>query len=409
MKVFALGGYGKTGLPAVKLLTQSDSVTEIAVVGRNLERAEKAAREIGEKAIPLEADGTDEDALTSLLGGYDILMNIAFSDTVLPAIRGAIHTGIPYCDAATFGDFLDQALVLDAEAKNAGVTAIVAIGISPCISNLIGVHAASKLEEVEQLQIGRADIFNFETGRELTPRQWLEDPVQSLAELDDFKPFIGWLLQRLGENGSRNVLVFQDGQWVEVDPINDGLVVPLPGGGRSKSFPYFSGDDFWGMLPRDLSSVAPVEMQFSPFPPQTHNLLREYAIRVLGGGIDADTAVSSFYDTMASNPQRWLVAPDNFVAPFKLWVSALGRKKGFASRSSCWFTPPMWDVGGYYLTSVSLAVAVRKILRGEVPERGVLSAEKAFEPLPFLDEVADVISDSLPEGKMIDESFEWLH
>ena len=49
MKVLALGGYGKVGLPAIKLLAQSDLVTEIAVAGRNMERAEKAAAEIGSK------------------------------------------------------------------------------------------------------------------------------------------------------------------------------------------------------------------------------------------------------------------------------------------------------------------------------------------------------------------------
>ena len=36
-------------LQAIKLLAQSDLVTEIAIVGRSLERARKAAREIGEK------------------------------------------------------------------------------------------------------------------------------------------------------------------------------------------------------------------------------------------------------------------------------------------------------------------------------------------------------------------------
>ena len=51
MKVFALGGYGKVGLPAIKLLAQSDLVSKIAVAGRSLERAEKAATEVGEKGV----------------------------------------------------------------------------------------------------------------------------------------------------------------------------------------------------------------------------------------------------------------------------------------------------------------------------------------------------------------------
>jgi len=37
-----------------------------------------------------------------------------------------------------------------------------------------------------------------------------------------------------------------------------------------------------------------------------------------------------------------------------------------------------------------------------------MTAETAFEPLPFLDEVASLMPDSLPDGKLIGESFEWL-
>jgi len=62
MRVFALGGYGKVGLPAIKLLAGSDLVAEIAIAGRSLSRAEKAATQIGEKAIAVPLDGTDEVA-----------------------------------------------------------------------------------------------------------------------------------------------------------------------------------------------------------------------------------------------------------------------------------------------------------------------------------------------------------
>ncbi|NQU80568.1 MAG: saccharopine dehydrogenase NADP-binding domain-containing protein [Bacteroidetes bacterium] len=139
MKVFALGGYGKVGFPAIKLLAQSDLVTEIDIVGRSLEHAEKAAREIGEKAIVIHTDGTDEQELTLLLAGYDIIMNSATDETVLPTIRAAIRTGTHYCDAAVVNE---QALQLASEAEAVGITAIVANGIHPGISNLMGVHVA---------------------------------------------------------------------------------------------------------------------------------------------------------------------------------------------------------------------------------------------------------------------------
>ncbi len=405
MKVFALGGYGKVGFPAIKLLAQSDLVTEIAIVGRSLVRAEKASTEIGEKAIAVHADGTDEQKLTSLLAGYDIIMNAATDEAVLPTIRAAIRTGTHYCDAAVVNE---QTLQLASEAATAGITSIVANGISPSISNLMGVYMSRQLENVEQLQLGRAGIFNWQSGRELTPRQWLNDPKESLAALHEFRLFIAWMLRRLQDNGIRTVRVYHNGQWVEMDPIRSGLEVPLPQGGTITSYPYVSGDPLWGSLSPGLSRVPPVEMWLSPLPPQLHDVLREHALRVLGGNIDSETATNSFYDTVESDPHRWLTLPDDFVPIPKMWVRAVGRKEGRAARCSCWFTAPMWNVGGYFLTSVALAVAVRKILRGEMRERGVMTAETAFEPLPFLDEVASLMPNSLPDGKLIGESFEWL-
>ena len=53
-------------------------------------------------------------------------------------------------------------------------------------------------------------------------------------------------------------------------------------------------------------------------------------------------------------------------------------------------------------------MAVLRILRGEIPERGVMTAEKTFEPLPFFEEVASLLPEPPPDGKLIGESFEWL-
>jgi hypothetical protein len=47
----------------------------------------------------------------------------------------------------------------------------------------------------------------------------------------------------------------------------------------------------------------------------------------------------------------------------------------------------MWNVGGYALPTAALAVTARRILRGEIRERGVVHSEAVFEPLPFFGEV----------------------
>jgi hypothetical protein len=408
MKVFALGGYGEVGLPAIKLLAQSDLVTEIAVAGRNLELAEKAAMEVGKKGIAVCVDGTDEEKLTALLVGYNIIMNSAMQNSIIPAIQAAMQNGAHYCDAASFGDVVEQVLQLASEAKTAGITAVIATGISPCISNLMGVHVARQLDEVEQLQVGRADIFSWESKRDLMSRQQPKEPAESLVALRECRSFIAWMLKRLQKEGIRSVLDYRDDQWVEVDPTMNGLEVPLAQSVTNKIYPYFSGVDVWGQLPRDLSNQSPVEISFSPLPPQLHKLLREHAQGVLTEDIDPDASTNSFFEAIERDPQRWLTYPDDFALIPKMWVRAVGHKEGRAARYTSWFTAPMWNVGGWFLTSVSLAVAVLKILRGEVQERGIMHAETAFEPQSFLNEVAAMLPEPPPDGRLIGESFEWL-
>jgi hypothetical protein len=124
--------------------------------------------------------------------------------------------------------------------------------------------------------------------------------------------------------------------------------------------------------------------------------------------MDSEAATNSFFTTVEGDPHRFLALADDFVPIPKMWLHAVGRKEDRAARCTCWFTAHMWNVGGYFLTSVALAAAVRMILRGEIQERCVIAAEAAFEPLPFFDEVVSLIPDPPPDGKLIDESFEWL-
>jgi saccharopine dehydrogenase-like NADP-dependent oxidoreductase len=407
MKVFVLGGSGKVGMEAIRLLAQSELVSEIVVAGRSLERAGQVATATAKKAGAVAVDGSEEEGLRSLVAGCDIVVNAAYNPTVVPAIRAAMHNGAHYCDVS-WGGVLPEALQLAAEAETAGITSIVANGVSPCISNLMGVHVARQLEEVEQLQVWRAEIMNFQSGRELRPRQWLEDPQESLAALQEFRGFIAMTLQRLQKDGRQSVRVYRDGRWVDSDPISEGLDVPLPGGGSTILYPYFSGHDFWGMLPRDLAVASPAEMWFSPFPPQLHDLLREQALRVLAGETEAETAVNLLYDTVEQDPHRWLTLADAFVPISHMWVGAVGRQGGRSARSSCWVAPEVWYLGGYPLTSVALVAAALKVMRGETRRPGVWTAEKAFEPQSFFDEVASLIPGVLPDGKLTGERFEWL-
>ncbi len=97
MKVFILGGYGAVGLPSAEMLAKSDLVTEIVLAGRNMERAELAAAEIGDKVRAVQVDGADEKQLASLLAGYDIIVNTASNQVALPVLQAAVSASAHYC------------------------------------------------------------------------------------------------------------------------------------------------------------------------------------------------------------------------------------------------------------------------------------------------------------------------
>ena len=407
MKVFMLGGYGAVGLPAAKLLVESDLVNDIALAGRSLERAQEAAAEIGDKASAVHVDATDEKQLASLVAGYDVIVNSVSNQVALPVLDAAVRAGAHYCDVGWGQDFIVQMNELEAEAKDAGITALICNGISPCITNLMGVHAANQLDVAEQIQGGRAWVF--QGARSLTPQQWLENPAEQLAVLHEFKDFLEWMLQVAKETQSRTVRAYQDGQWVDVDSLTSGLQAPLPQGGTVTAYPYSSYDPLFDSLPQDLARAQPVEVWFTPFPSSLHDLFREGALRVIAGDADPATAMSSFYETIEKDPDRWLTVTDDFAAFSPDWVTAVGRKGGRAARYNCWLAPELWnEQSAWFLTSVPLAVAVLRILSGKTRERGVMTAEAAFEPLSFFDEVVALLPEPPPGGKLIGESFGWL-
>jgi hypothetical protein len=410
MKVFVLGGYGAVGLTCAELLVEIELVSEIALAGRSVERAKQAAAKIGDKARAVQVDGADEKHLASLVAGYDIIVNTASNKVALPALRAAIRAGAHYCDVGFGRDFIAQMLEPAAEARDAGITAIICNGNAPSITNLMGVHAADQLGETEQLQGGMSLVVEFGgSGRVLSPQQWLENPKESLAVLQEFRPFLGWILKVTQQNKSRTVRVYHDSGWADQDPLTSGLQVPLSQGGTVTAYPYGSYDPIGGSLPDDLSRARPVQVWFSPFPPQLHDLFRKHALRVTAAYVDPVTAVNSFYETVETDPDRWLTVTEEFIAyPFQ-WVTAVGRKEKRAARYSCWMAPAMWIERNARLgNSAPLTAAVLRILRGEVREWGIMTAETAFKPLPFLNEVASLMPGPFPDGKLINGSFEWL-
>ena len=390
MKVFALGGAGQFGKYAAQRLIAADTVSEIAIAGRNLGAAKNAATELGKKASAVQVDVLDEPRLASLVEEYDIMVNAAGPEhkVVLPALRAAIKAGVNCCDLCAYGPTTEKALDLNAAAKASDVTAIMGIGLVG-LSNLRMMRAASQFDQVEDIKFC---IFQVLSMYGESPKAVL-DQWRKAGKAD-----ASW--QFMMKLAAGKVRLYRNGRWIEVDPLEDAVQVTLPNGRRVKAVPCANPEAI--TLPRTLRSVRSVSTVYSIYPPQLTEIYCDMGRRVASGELDESAAAISLFEYMAEQPAASLAAPESCGDGWIDWVEAVGTKDGKQVRYKG------WPVGGWDGTSGPLATAALKILRGEVRTRGVLSPESCLDPMPFFAEVAQNAGVSPPDGRLLQESFEVL-
>lgn len=154
MKVLALGGSGNMGKMAVAILLESPNISHITVADKNYERAKYFVYLVGsDKLEAAQIDVTERDKLIDLISSNDLVMNTVgpyykFASTIFHAVLMARKPYVDICD--DWKPTLDL-LKMDEKAKKAGITAVIGIGASPGITNLMAVIACSKLDKVDDL------------------------------------------------------------------------------------------------------------------------------------------------------------------------------------------------------------------------------------------------------------------
>jgi saccharopine dehydrogenase-like NADP-dependent oxidoreductase len=376
MKILALGGTGRKGRLTTSILAEIDLVTEIIISSRQREVAERATAELGEKATAVQVDITDKERLTSLMASCDIVVNTCgpYYQVQFPCVQGAIRAGTHYCDISEDGRSTQQVLALDAEAKAAGVTALIGIGGAPGGTNLLAKHAHNQLDELEEIQIcviGRGDLAG-----------WRNASMHAILQA-----------------ASGKIPTYQDGDWIDIDSSENCTDVIFPGGSVVRAYP--SGMAEPVTLPHHLTGVRTVSSLYGFLPPRVGDLFHTQVRRITAGEIDVPQAFEALYEAIDNEPEESLKVPEG-VPPIPALVTALGRREGRRIRYIC--VPTAGS------TEAVLVAATLRILRGEISERGVIPPEACLDPLPFFDDIIHLLPEAQrpPEGKSIMESFEWL-
>jgi saccharopine dehydrogenase (NAD+, L-lysine-forming) len=158
-KVIVLGGCGAVGSIAVKTLAAQDAITEIVIGDWNIAQAQTLAKDLGPKVSAIKVNAEDSESIKNAVKGCDIVLNCVgpFYKTVKTILSVVIWSGINYIDVCDDVDVTTEIMNMDSQAKAAGILAVIGMGNSPGISNLLGKFAAENLlDETDSIDIFHA-------------------------------------------------------------------------------------------------------------------------------------------------------------------------------------------------------------------------------------------------------------
>lgn len=179
-KITVLGGVGSVGSTAVDSLTSSEAPSEIVIADIETDEAEELAEELGDERLSaVEVDADDPGSIKDAIEGSDVVLNCVgpFYEYGPKTLKAVIDSGIDYVDIADDLDATKELLGLDERAKEAGISALIGMGTSPGLANLLIKYCAENLlDEVDSI-----DIYHAHGGEESEGPAVIKHRIHSMS------------------------------------------------------------------------------------------------------------------------------------------------------------------------------------------------------------------------------------
>ena len=156
MKVLALGGSGGMGRFSSFAISNYPNITKVTIADLNENNAKEFSNLFDDRFTGIGLDVTDKENLEKVMSGHDIVLNTTgpFFKFGLPILKSAIKCKCHYFDICDDWEPTEEMLKLNDEALKNEITAIVGLGASPGISNLLGLKAMNELDKTESIITG---------------------------------------------------------------------------------------------------------------------------------------------------------------------------------------------------------------------------------------------------------------
>jgi saccharopine dehydrogenase-like NADP-dependent oxidoreductase len=383
--VVALGGGGAMGRITVRALAEDTRVTRVTVADA---RAAAAAQTMAwleqgrEKARAVTCDVRDTAQLARLFADADAVLNATDYRFNLDVMRAALTARVPYADLGGLFHMTRRQYELDAAFREAGITAVLGIGSTPGITNVLARVAVDSLDHVERLdvRIGCAD---------LRPTSAVFAPPYSIRTILD--------------ECTLAPMIYRNGRWSAVKPMSgqESIEFPMPVGRatamhtlhsevalfpvsfrarglRHASFKIAFPPDFLAQLRLlveiGLAGTDPVSVGGPGQAEMARVIPREVLVALLAGRAAPTSAAGAPDDC---DVLRVVAQGTRDGAPVELTEEMIVRP----------YEP--WQVAaGDIDTGVPLAIAGILLASGASQRPGVHGAEIVFEPRAFLRELA---------------------
>ncbi|XP_044396246.1 uncharacterized protein [Triticum aestivum] len=159
-RVLVLGGTGRVGGSTATALSKLRPDLNILIGGRNREKGESLASELGEQSEFVKIDTGNAAMLEKALEDVDLVVHTAGPfqrEAECTVLRAAISTKTAYIDVCDDMDYSWRAKAFHEEAKAQGVPAITTAGIYPGVSNVM----AAELVNAARSEDGEPERLRF--------------------------------------------------------------------------------------------------------------------------------------------------------------------------------------------------------------------------------------------------------
>jgi saccharopine dehydrogenase-like NADP-dependent oxidoreductase len=370
MKIIVLGS-GGMGRYAAATVAHFDWVDELVLADLDRGAASACASSCGAKARGVAVDVRDAAALARLFSGAGAVLNTVgpFFRLGPPVLRAAIAAGVHYLDINDDWESTEAMLAMDRDARAAGVTAVIGMGASPGISNLLACLATRELDDIDEVIAG----FDLDAAM---PEKRGQKPAAATVH---------GLHQLTG-----TIRVFEEGRFTDTRPMRR-VDIDYPGLGRRVG--WTMGHPEAVSFPRHYPHLRSARVVMSMAPSN------RIALRVVCALIDAGLV-------SLERAAAWVERLEGVGGPVKtpadyvreivndrgrrlppLFAIARGRHRGQAAAVGAAIrSAPAVGMGG--ATGVPLATALGVVFPAAGKQCGVFPPEAVVDPTSFFDTLA---------------------